>query len=643
MVAKREPSSKYMSTNPSTKGDADEKENTETKLTFMQRAEATRVKLKKFMAASIFGSVYDYCFLFLSVISAFSFIAVTYLDPRYYKEYDDPYDTNFIALSNSWEPARQALAIFEMVLATMFGFDLCLALYLADHKLELLGSYFFWVDLLTVVPTYATYGSTPPNFDSIDNFRKGLEFVLHAATTARLLRLLRIRKYLRQISDDIRRLLSDMVLIILVTIIFDAGLMQYLEAHAQRLLFHEWMYMFVVTISTVGYGDIAPDTVLGRLVVMLMIIFSIVNIPQMTNTLIEKMKYTSVYTRARYVKKSHTSHLLICGNLRSLSLVDFFSELFHEDHEIDNVQAVILANSPPWHEMQQLLTNPSFSVIITYLQGSALNEDDLARAHAESALAIFILTDKFSTQPFEQDAKTILQQFSIERYINHRRHFHSAEQGKDESTTPNVPVQFCTEVIRAENRKHLAPADAFDDGNRNVVVCLNEIKMGIIANTILYPGSCAILFNLLNSFADTEDDDVALGTETGEIEYLDDDDEADWIGEYKRGCDWEIYTTAMAGEFSGLRFNTLSYELYMSLGITLFGLQITDLQKGIKEIFINPGDMIVPDPELYYVEGLVIAKNKAESDLSVVGEMGFEVCNQPINQSTNQPINHYSK
>lgn len=34
-------------------------------------------------------------------------------------------------------------------------------------------------------------------------------------------------------------------------------------------------------------------------------------------------------------------------------------------------------------------------------------------------------------------------------------------------------------------------------------------------------------------------------THTG-IETLDDDEDSDWLGEYQRGCDWEIYTTELA-------------------------------------------------------------------------------------------------
>ena len=35
------------------------------------------------------------------------------------------------------------------------------------------------------------------------------------------------------------------------------------------------------------------------------------------------------------------------------------------------------------------------------------------------------------------------------------------------------------------------------------------------------------------------------------IETLDDDEHSDWLGEYRRGCDWEIYVTDLSPQFEG--------------------------------------------------------------------------------------------
>jgi hypothetical protein len=47
----------------------------------------------------------------------------------------------------------------------------------------------------------------------------------------------------------------------------DAALMQFLERDIQQFGYHTWMYYIWVTIATVGYGDIAPKSALGRYVI----------------------------------------------------------------------------------------------------------------------------------------------------------------------------------------------------------------------------------------------------------------------------------------------------------------------------------------------------------------------------------------
>ena len=97
-----------------------------------------------------------------------------------------------------------------------------------------------------------------------------------------------------------------------------------------------------VTIATVGFGDIAPDSVLGRFAVMLVIGFAIIQVPKMTNDLLAKMALISVHARVFYVPKKNSKHIIITGDLSSTSMKEFFVELFHEDHEAGNTIALIL-------------------------------------------------------------------------------------------------------------------------------------------------------------------------------------------------------------------------------------------------------------------------------------------------------------
>ena len=65
-----------------------------------------------------------------------------------------------------------------------------------------------------------------------------------------------------------------------------------------------------------------------------------------------------------------------------------------------------------------------------------------------------------------------------------------------------------------------------------------------ICYQLLIQGANTLIMNLLTSFADDEDS-IPVKRLDG-IETLDDDEASDWLGEYQRGCAWEIYNTELA-------------------------------------------------------------------------------------------------
>mmetsp|Transcript_23872 Transcript_23872/g.35024 ORF Transcript_23872/g.35024 Transcript_23872/m.35024 type:complete len:1148 (-) Transcript_23872:179-3622(-) len=556
--------------------------------------EVIRLKVKKWLAASFFGRIYVYILLILSVLSCAQYIYQTYLNEN------DPQDKELLNI----------FALLELFLAALFAFDWCLHLFLADHRWDHFFSFFAMVDFTTVIPIWLTYYvfTNPVEYHDIHNVDDAINYALRGAYTLRILRALRVHRLLVHIEDEVERFLSQMLLSVVTMILFDSAIMQYLEKQQHDEKFHTWMYFLVVSISTVGYGDISPGSTLGRFMAMFFICFAIIFVPKQTNELIEKMNQSSVWARHHYKPRGNTKHVLICGDLRSTSLLEFFSELFHEDHENMNLNAVILQPEPPSSDMHAVLRDPIFSIVTHYLEGSPLNDSDLMRAKANQAIAIFLMGNKFSSNPDEEDAKTILQQFSIRRFI---------------TSTQSCDPLFCLQLIRPENRRHLATEDP--DSDKELVVCLNEMKMGVIAKTCMFPGTGTMIFNLLTSFAEDDDDDNDAGDTDGpgsdeDCSEDDMDDGGSWMQEYQRGCDWEIYTTEMAEVFEGARFCVLSQNLYSKLGVVLFALRIRELKgKGHVRVLLNPADYVIPSKDKYFVEGFVIAKNKASSDLSFQG------------------------
>ena len=519
----------------------------------VDRIEEFRMSVKKFMQFSFFGRMYENVLVTVAVFSGVQYISSTYA------QYLEP---NVVL----------AYQTIEVTLAVIFSWDWLLCFCLADHKLLHFTDFYSMVDLLTVIPIWVTYGGyTCMDYNGIITDQDRIIYILCALSTTRILRSLRVRRKLMRISDEVTRCIADIALNIIVSLIFFAALMQFLESQDQSYEFHTWMYYILVTMATVGYGDIAPKSTLGRLLAMSMIAFAFIAGPQMSSSLLEKINEQSIYARALYVKKYKATHVFVCGDISTMALLPFVNELFHEDHEDENINSVFMSPDLPNSTMRQILRDAVFSLRVTFLEGSALSEKDLKRAMVMEAKAIFIMTNKFSEDPDKEDAKTILQQFVLKKFVMRE---HSKEK----------PL-FSLQLIRPENKRHLVDSSMVEGNNfkPDIILCLNEIKMGIIAKAVMFPGSNTLLMNLLTSFADDDDDDDEAEDDgkgdNNETEDLDKDDQDNWVGEYQRGCGWEVYTTHLNPMFSGTTFAVLADILYQRIGVVLFGLLVEDLKK----------------------------------------------------------------
>lgn len=160
------------------------------------------------------------------------------------------------------------------------------------------------------------------------------------------------------------------------------------------------LYFVVITLTTIGYGDVNPNSGLGQVTVIFLIICALVIIQKQTNELIRILDLQSKWASEPYKAKQEIPHIVICGRIQLESLKNFCLELFHEDHGSLEKMAIILQHKDPPNKMQMFLKEPLQELFVIYLNGNPMLEKDLKRAVITEAKVCVILTNKYSCDPY---------------------------------------------------------------------------------------------------------------------------------------------------------------------------------------------------------------------------------------------------
>jgi len=166
----------------------------------------------------------------------------------------------------------------EWLITALFTIEYLLRLYVERHPGRYAMSFYGIVDLLAILPSY------------LGIFFPGM----HVLATVRVMRLLRIFRVLKlvqfmgegnQLWQALMRSRHKITVFIttIITIVVAVGSLMYLIEGAPSgfTSIPKSIYWAIVTMTTVGYGDIAPRTPLGQIVASLLMIvgYGIIAVP----------------------------------------------------------------------------------------------------------------------------------------------------------------------------------------------------------------------------------------------------------------------------------------------------------------------------------------------------------------------------
>ncbi len=173
---------------------------------------------------------------------------------------------------------NQLLTTFEWIFTIIFTIEYLVRIWCSPHPLKYIFSFWGLIDFLSTIPAYFTLLFSSAKY-------------LIGIRSLRLMRIFKILK-LGQFNSEGNMLLSALkrsrhkivvFLLFITLLVFILGTLMYVVEDG-RNGFHnipESIYWSIVTITTVGYGDIVPKTMLGKIIssIMMIIGYAIIAIP----------------------------------------------------------------------------------------------------------------------------------------------------------------------------------------------------------------------------------------------------------------------------------------------------------------------------------------------------------------------------
>jgi voltage-gated potassium channel len=185
-------------------------------------------------------------------------------------------------LLDSIRPVREqwgyALWAAEWFFTLLFTFEYGARLWVVEDKGRYAKSFFGLIDLLAIIPTYLSI------------LFPGTEFllVIRLVRVLRVFRILKLLKYMEQASILSQALQASrpkiliFIFAILVMVTIAGSLMYLIEGEEYGFTsIPISMYWAIVTLTTVGYGDISPHTPIGRLLASMLMLtgYGIIAVP----------------------------------------------------------------------------------------------------------------------------------------------------------------------------------------------------------------------------------------------------------------------------------------------------------------------------------------------------------------------------
>ncbi len=242
-----------------------------------------------------------------------------------------------------------------------------------------------------------------------------------------------IKAFLHRITEgSLPRVVSFLIL----TLVVGGAAIVLVEGGQETFTdFFTSVWWALVTMTTVGYGDMVPATPLGKIIGSIVIIFGVVLISMFTAAVSSIFVAAKIKEGKGLQQVKLRNHIVLCGWCH---ITRQYLESLTGIQRRKPPQVVLVADIPG-SVTEDLI--PEFETLnLKYVRGDWTQEAILKRASIMSARTVVILPDEAQDDPSKMDEKTILATLTVK------------------ALNPNV--RLLVHIMRRENKVFLQRANA---------------------------------------------------------------------------------------------------------------------------------------------------------------------------------------
>lgn len=221
--------------------------------------------------------------------------------------------------------------------------------------------------------------------------------------------------------------------------------------------FFDAFWYTIVTVTTIGYGDITPATTAGRIIAVVIMLGGVVSFGavsgKIASVLVERQQKRN---RGFAQLKKKRDHLVLCGWKPEMESI--IAGILASNPDM-TPSDIVLVTGAPEAVLFPVLSNRQFQGIM-YGNGDFTEEETLTRANIERADKVLVLSDYSRDYSLmEMDSRTVLAVLVIKKL---NRTCYVVAELLDEKFKKHLESEHCDEIIlsRHYEQKLLASASS---------------------------------------------------------------------------------------------------------------------------------------------------------------------------------------